>query len=374
MLAMPMLDARSAITPCSLRAALANALSNATRLRINDDNCYELSLAAPGVSASDMKVTFEDGVLEIAGKTGTRSAAYSTSLPGDADVDKATCSHVDGILTVIIPRTPEAEPVVVPINAEAEEQEAEDTDAATKPYTLTISAPGISPSDLLIVAEDEALKLVGETKRRRIQKVFRLPRDADGAFASATVVDGIITITVPKKAAEAKTLVVSPAAAVEATEPAKTEPTKTEPVKKVEAKEVDETEKQVEKEAMAVAAEETVAEPVAAAAAAGSTSTATGTKAVEATPEPDAKQEENVRAALATMGFTEAMVEAAVAKHGEDVEACARVLAAATEWDPLLDDLSEMGFPDRELNATILLKHDGNLKRTVKELASSVVA
>jgi len=82
------------------------------------------------------------------------------------------------------------------------------------------------------------------------------------------------------------------------------------------------------------------------------------------------------RAQLQAMGFHDAgMIETAIAKHGEaDVGACARDLAAAAEWDPLLDDLAEMGFTNRELNKSLMLKHSGNLKRTVKELVEEIEA
>jgi len=83
----------------------------------------------------------------------------------------------------------------------------------------------------------------------------------------------------------------------------------------------------------------------------------------------DVTTAEGVKAALAAMGFDDAaMAEAALAKHGADLGACARDLAAASEWDALLDNLAEMGFANRELNKTLMLKHGGNVKRTVKEL------
>jgi len=78
---------------------------------------------------------------------------------------------------------------------------------------------------------------------------------------------------------------------------------------------------------------------------------------------------DGVRAQLLAMGFhDETMLEAVLAKHGEDVEACARDLAAASEWEALLGDLCEMGFHDVEKNKVLMLKHAGNIKRTVKEL------
>ena len=78
-----------------------------------------------------------------------------------------------------------------------------------------------------------------------------------------------------------------------------------------------------------------------------------------------------VTAALSAMGFTDSsMVEVVLDKHGADIHACARDLAAATEWDPMLDDLEEMGFEDRGLNKRLMVKHDGSVKRTVKELVA----
>merc|ERR1719198_2492615 len=48
--------------------------------------------------------------------------------------------------------------------------------------------------------------------------------------------------------------------------------------------------------------------------------------------------EAGVRAELASMGFIDAaMVDAVIEKNGGDVEASARDLAAATEWEHLLD-------------------------------------
>merc|ERR1719488_286642 len=81
---------------------------------------------------------------------------------------------------------------------------------------------------------------------------------------------------------------------------------------------------------------------------------------------------EGVRSALAAMGFSDkSLIELIIATHGEDVEACARALAAASEWAHLLDDLEEMGFSDRELNKSLMLKNAGNMKRTVRDLVEA---
>merc|ERR1719421_1401950 len=94
------------------------------------------------------------------------------------------------------------------------------------------------------------------------------------------------------------------------------------------------------------------------------TSTATACL-VEGAMSPEAK----VGMELQAMGFTDApLVEAALSKHGPDLEACARDLANVSEWTPLLDDLHEMGFVNIELNKMLMLKHNGSVKRTVREL------
>ena len=84
-----------------------------------------------------------------------------------------------------------------------------------------------------------------------------------------------------------------------------------------------------------------------------------------------AEKEGAVAAELASMGFAEdELVAQVIEKHGPDLEACARDLAALTEWDAMLDDLQEMGFGDRSLNKKLMIKHDGSLKRTVKDLVT----
>jgi len=74
---------------------------------------------------------------------------------------------------------------------------------------------------------------------------------------------------------------------------------------------------------------------------------------------------------LISMGFEdEALIDAVIAKHGADLEACTRELIKLSEWDAMLDDLEEMGFEDRGLNKRLMVKHDGSVKRTVKELVA----
>jgi next-to-BRCA1 protein 1 len=43
-------------------------------------------------------------------------------------------------------------------------------------------------------------------------------------------------------------------------------------------------------------------------------------------------------------------------------------LVTASEWDPMLEELEEMGFYDMEMNRRLMFKNKGSVKRVVKEL------
>merc|ERR1719152_913220 len=89
----------------------------------------------------------------------------------------------------------------------------DEEDAMPRPYKLTLVAAGLSPADLSIrVERGHVLKVTGETQRTgaRVARTFRLPRDADEAAAHAAHVDGILTLTVPKKISpEAKRIAIN---------------------------------------------------------------------------------------------------------------------------------------------------------------------
>ena len=84
---------------------------------------------------------------------------------------------------------------------------------------------------------------------------------------------------------------------------------------------------------------------------------------------------EEQQAALDAKGvdsLTEAAESLAVSEDAAPTKIGAwEPLTAAAEWDPLLDDLEEMGFGNRELNRTLMLKNSGNVKRTVKDLVEA---
>jgi len=80
-----------------------------------------------------------------------------------------------------------------------------------------------------------------------------------------------------------------------------------------------------------------------------------------------------VLAGLAAMGFSNLELNAAaLAACGPNLEACAMALASlSSDWAGSLQDLEEMGFADIALNSCLLLKHNGSVKRAVKELVQA---
>lgn len=82
--------------------------------------------------------------------------------------------------------------------------------------------------------------------------------------------------------------------------------------------------------------------------------------------------EEQVTASLESMGFTDPELNAAVFERERgNLEACAGTLLTLSEWSKALGDLKVMGFADVRRNVDLLLKHDGDIRLTVKELVSA---
>lgn len=91
----------------------------------SDENAYRITMGLPGVAEEDIHLTVENGVVHLKGeKKSTREEkgdtwyfserqyggfARSFSLPEDADGDGVKAELKDGVLTVTLPRKPQAE-------------------------------------------------------------------------------------------------------------------------------------------------------------------------------------------------------------------------------------------------------------------------
>ncbi len=74
-------------------------------------------------------------------------------------------------------------------------------------YNIEVGSPGIKPEDVDICTTYNFITISGETKNKKSEhpcpsfhRTFSLPETADTAKAKATLVNGILKITMPKKA------------------------------------------------------------------------------------------------------------------------------------------------------------------------------
>ncbi|TMV07813.1 Hsp20/alpha crystallin family protein [Ruegeria sediminis] len=95
---------------------------------------------------------------------------------------------------------------------------ATEASGSDKSYDISMELPGVSEADIELTVDDGVVTIRGEKKTHEEKKgdtwyfserqygafrrSFRLPEDADGAKASARMMDGVLHITVPKKPAE----------------------------------------------------------------------------------------------------------------------------------------------------------------------------
>ena len=91
-----------------------------------NDNAYAITANLPGMNPDDIEVTFHDGVLTISGETKreeeregdralVRERSYgkftrSLRLPQPVDADAIDSSYDNGVLTLTLPKSAEAQP------------------------------------------------------------------------------------------------------------------------------------------------------------------------------------------------------------------------------------------------------------------------
>lgn len=87
------------------------------------DSELRITAELPGMSEKDVDISVEDGVLTLRGErrseSSDKASGYSErfygrferriALPGDVDDAKAAASFKDGVLTIALPRSPEAD-------------------------------------------------------------------------------------------------------------------------------------------------------------------------------------------------------------------------------------------------------------------------
>lgn len=84
-----------------------------------------------------------------------------------------------------------------------------DVDESDSEYTITAAVPGLSKKDIKVeVLHDKVIiegsRKINDRMNSEIKREFAVYSDIDPDSASATVKDGILTITLPKKAKKRK--------------------------------------------------------------------------------------------------------------------------------------------------------------------------
>lgn len=98
------------------------------------DEAFVVDASVPGLGPDDVDVTFDGGVLTIAGtwggegeqrdgaylrrERGTMSVFRQIGLPSDVRADEISAAFANGELTITIPRARKAEPVRIPVTAD----------------------------------------------------------------------------------------------------------------------------------------------------------------------------------------------------------------------------------------------------------------
>jgi HSP20 family protein len=80
------------------------------------ENGYEVEIPVPGFNASQIDVSFKDGVLGIAGKNDRRSFTRSFTVPEDIDAETIGARVQDGMLVLSLKRHPESQPRKITVN------------------------------------------------------------------------------------------------------------------------------------------------------------------------------------------------------------------------------------------------------------------
>jgi len=124
------------------------------------EGAYRVRLELPGVRTEDLHVAVQGGELSLTGKSARAGKKYrinrSFTLPRDADEHAVAATHIDGVLTITVPKLapPEAKKLAIAVEPAAAAPAAAAPAAATVPAdaptdaTPTEAVPGnAAPAD-----------------------------------------------------------------------------------------------------------------------------------------------------------------------------------------------------------------------------------
>lgn len=347
-------------------------------------DAYIVSLTAPGVLTADLSVSVHEDVLKF-GVT-TRAADATMTIPVDGFAGPRTAKALQSFLKQqgvsrggpvdgrFGPRTVEAlqefllqrgyavgpiDGVFGPRTSEATQQWCQDVDLChgAAPVDGWFGPRSIATLQATLNALGVPASYDSDTFRR-----IQLPSDADldSDAVHASHADGILTVSVPKRAPRQRKLSIGAAQHVHTPNPEKEAARAKGTEEDLGARNTPAAEapsERTKKEEKTPDAEDK----------SGPSDAAVGSISKEGGWEMLSPAEQAL-SRLAELGVDAEMAAYLVEIHSADLDACAQDAERLKAFGAQLNDLAEMGFADRTTNLKALLKHDGQLKPVVKAL------
>lgn len=186
------------LTPFGLGGCGANALScgglrTGRGLRrhgpVKRSTGWDLEVPVPGFAASDITVELSADNQELRVHALPHFSA-SYSLPEGADAANTAASCVDGVLKVVVPRLPEPAPTPVEVSG-APLPTKHEGDAERQLFL-----PGVPGRDVKVEVTGRTLRVTAGER----SDDFDVPRTADLSATTASYVNGVLTLRVPRAA------------------------------------------------------------------------------------------------------------------------------------------------------------------------------
>lgn len=188
----------SQLARCGM-SAMASFAHHAPSFSVTEmEDHFLVTVEAPGTSAKGMDVVLEHDILTVSASRDGFSFKRQFTLP-NAEASSATAKYQEGILTIKLNKVAPAEPVTIAVlETDADTHDKENA----KNFTLSVAAPGVKAKDIIIVASQDELSIRGETTSGsrgtfRVDRKYKLPRSADATAATASHIDGLLTIELP---------------------------------------------------------------------------------------------------------------------------------------------------------------------------------
>jgi len=191
------------------------------------DQEFVVTVDLPGVKSKDLKIELENGTLRVSAdrferdSTVSRYMRHFTIDQNITDTEKIHASLADGVLRIALPKKEAPAKTVVSVEASEAPERAEDDDQVR----LSLDMPGVKIENLHISFHNDELTVAAERKTHNgaVSKIYRT-YSLDGNTMKvdsikAYLLDGVLTITVPRKPAEPARLVSVSRSIEVATEP-----------------------------------------------------------------------------------------------------------------------------------------------------------